>query len=309
MSQLTIDHTPLPAQVQHTHLELQNTGELSNAVHELAEVQHQQRPRLRAPSVSSNSHQKPVSYPGRPASLSSSRGLSFTGHQMLYNPVPYSSYPAGIQPTAYSRGPPPTSQPMPPYTPIPFFRCDGFLVRMFGQRDAAFFIESLLKTNVRNFYPISNVPGWNGALMVQNPSASDARPVAVMPFPNNQSRQLWILDFVPSPTATIVVPQTIWTPPNQSDWRQYVEQANLRMPVFFMQSNGAIGLPLTRATAGDTATLHCADSPAPLGGGHSTQIRIAVGTSFTCLSFLPLPFPTRALPPTEFPRCTPVAWL
>ena len=221
----------------------------------------------------------------------------------------YSSYSAGIQPTAYTQGPPPTSQPMrPPYTPIPFVQCDAFLVRMFGQRDAAFFIESLLKTNAKNVYLISNVPGWNNALMVQNPSASDARPAAVLPLPNNQSRHLWILDFVPSPTAT-VVPQTIWTPPNQSDWRRYVEQANLRMPVFFMQSNGAIGLPLTRATAGDTATLHCADSPAPLGGGHSTQIRIAVGTSFTCLSFLPLPFPTRAPPLTEFPRCTPVAWL
>ncbi|KAH9967204.1 hypothetical protein BC827DRAFT_1123273 [Russula dissimulans] len=85
---------------------------------------------------------------------------------------------------------------------------------------------------------------------------------------------LWLLDFVPSPNF-VVVPQKIWTPPNQSDWRRYVEQANLRMPVFFVQSDGSIGLPLTRATAGDTAMLHHAASPAPLGGGHSTQIRIA----------------------------------
>ncbi|KAI0255941.1 hypothetical protein BJV78DRAFT_1107592, partial [Lactifluus subvellereus] len=72
-----------------------------------------------------------------------------------------------------------------------------------------------------------------------------------------------------------VIPQKIWSPPNQSDWRRYVEQATLRMPVFFVQNNGTIGLPLPRAAVGDTATLRHADRPAPLGGGHSTQIRIA----------------------------------
>jgi hypothetical protein len=60
------------------------------------------------------------------------------------------------------------------------------------------------------------------------------------------------------------------------------------MPVFFIQNNGAIGLPLPRATVGDTAGLRNADLPAPLGGGHSTQIRIAVSSlplpSLHCLS-------------------------
>jgi len=161
------------------------------------------------------------------------------------------------------------------YNHIPFVQCQGIIVRMFGQRDAAFFIESLLKMNTRDVYLISNVPGWPSALMVQNPSVPDAPPATVMTLPNSPSRHLWILDFIPSPTANVqVVRQAIWTPPNQSDWRRYVEQANLRMPIFF-QNNGALGLPLTRAATGDTATLHLANSPAPLGGGHSTQIRIA----------------------------------
>jgi len=90
------------------------------------------------------------------------------------------------------------------------------------------------------------------------------------------NRPLWLLDFIPSPTCDII-PQKIWTPPNQPDWRRNVEQANLCMPVFFVQNNGVIGLPLPRATMRDTvSTLRHADSTAPLGGGHFTKILIAV---------------------------------
>jgi len=168
------------------------------------------------------------------------------------------------------------------YTSVAFVRSDGFLVRMFGERDAAFFIESLLKMNARDVYLVGNVPGWPDALMVQRPSVGDTR-YDVMA--NNSP--LWLLDFIPRPIYR-VVPQKIWTPPNQSDWRRYVEQTNLRMPVFFVQNNGTIGLPLARAAVGDTASLRRADSAAPLGGGHSTQIRIAVSSS----SPYPLPPPS-----------------
>jgi hypothetical protein len=177
---------------------------------------------------------------------------------------------------------------------IAFIRSDGFLVRMFGERDAAFFIESLLKMNAKDVYLIGNVPGWPNALMVQRPSVGDTRYDAVA---NNHP--LWLLDFIPLPIYH-VVPQKIWTPPNQSDWRRYVEQANLRMPVFFVQNDGAIGLQLPRAAVGDTASLRGADNAAPLGGGHSTQIRIAVSSSSPC----PLPPPSPLVffsTPTWFP--------
>jgi hypothetical protein len=159
------------------------------------------------------------------------------------------------------------------YASVAFVRSDGFLVRMFGERDAAFFIESLLKMNARDVYLVGNVPGWPDALMIQRPSVGDTRYDVLA---NNSP--LWVLDFIPRPIYR-VVPQKIWTPPNQSDWRRYVEQSNLRMPVFFVQNNGTIGLPLARAAVGDTASLRRGDSAAPLGGGHSTQIRIAVSSS------------------------------
>jgi hypothetical protein len=141
---------------------------------------------------------------------------------------------------------------------------------MFGPRDAAFFLESLLKVDAQEVDLIGNVPGWPNALMVPWPSVSGTNPDALA---SNQA-PLWLLDFMPLPRL-VVVTQKIWSPPNQSDWRRYVEQANLRMPVFFMQNNGAIGLPLSRAAVGDTASLRSANRAAPLGGGHSTQIRIA----------------------------------
>jgi hypothetical protein len=147
---------------------------------------------------------------------------------------------------------------------------------MFGRGEATLYIESLLKVNARDLFLFGDVLGWHNALMVPNPSINDGRYVAIAP--NNQP--LWLLDITPGPLYR-VVPQKIWTPPNQSDWRRYVEQANLRMPIFFIQNDGATGLPLARGLSGQRALLRGGDKPAHLGGGHSTQIRIAVSTSLS----------------------------
>jgi hypothetical protein len=164
------------------------------------------------------------------------------------------------------------------YTSTPFLYGDGFLTRMFGRRDAALFIELLLKIDARNVHLVGNVPGWHNAMMTKIPSTQDARVDAL--GPNNQP--LYLLDFIPPPIYH-VVPQKIWTPPNQSNWRRYVEQASLHMPVFFIQNDGTIGLPLERALRGDSASLRLAGVPPPLGGawgrGYSTRIRITVSTS------------------------------
>ena len=178
-------------------------------------------------------------------------------------------------------------------------------MRMFGRRDAALFIESLLKVNVRDVVLYEKVHEWHNALMVSNPSINDGRYVAFAP--NNQP--LWILDIIPGPTDN-VVPQRIWTPPNQSDWRRYVEQARLCMPIFFIQNDGTIGLPLVRALSGQRGLLRCGDTPAPLGGGHSTQIRIAVSAALSPplqpppsppFFFLRLSFRLKTWPASQWP--------
>ncbi len=156
------------------------------------------------------------------------------------------------------------------FLPFRLVHSEGFLTKMFGRRDAAFFIGTLFKVNSRNLYLVGNMPEYLSGLMVQSPSNLDARADAIRP----DNQPLWLLDMIAQPMYQ-VVPQKMWTPPNQSDWHRYVEQASLHLPVFFIQNDGAAGLPLVRALAGDTASLRGANMPAPLGGGHSTQIRIA----------------------------------
>jgi hypothetical protein len=207
------------------------------------------------------------------------------------------SYHNASIPAQHPSRPSPNGYPNQPCTPIAFNRTEGFLTRMFGRRDAAFFIQSLFKVDVRDVYLVGNVPGWHNAFMTRTPSIHDARVDAI----DANNRPLWLLDIVP-PSMYHVVPQQIWTPPNQSDWRRYVEQANLRMPVFFIQNDGTIGLPLARAIAGDRA-LRSADMPAPLGGGHSTQIRIAVSTSLSPPLHIPPPLPSISHPPSPPHPC------
>ena len=171
-----------------------------------------------------------------------------------------------------------SSSPFASIRTIPFIRSEGFLTKMFGRQDAAFFIEVLLKMDAREVQLVGNVPGWPCALLSERPSLGpdSIQEACAVLAPNNQP--LWLLDFIPSHMYP-VVPQKIWTPPNQSDWRRYVAQASLRMPVFFIQYNGTVGLPLPQALVGDRGLLRGAEKAAPLGGGHSTQIRIAVSTS------------------------------
>ena len=73
-----------------------------------------------------------------------------------------------------------------------------------------------------------------------------------------------------------VVRQSLWSPRNVTDFRQHVTEAPLQLPIFFTQENGALGLSLDDAAHGRYQTLHDARMPAPLGGKHTTYIRILV---------------------------------
>jgi hypothetical protein len=88
-------------------------------------------------------------------------------------------------------------------------------------------------------------------------------------------RPLWLLDYSIAQTGT-VVPQELWSPQNVNDFRQYVTEAELQMPIFFVQDNGCLGLPLGDALNGRCHTLRGAQMHAPLGGKTTTFIRIKV---------------------------------
>ncbi|KAH9959888.1 hypothetical protein BGW80DRAFT_1256365 [Lactifluus volemus] len=108
---------------------------------------------------------------------------------------------------------------------------------MFGSRDAAFFIESLLKTTAASVQVYSNVPGWPNALMVSQPSVPGTRPDA---FYNSLASRLYPLSLRPR---------------HPSDNLEPTKSVQLA------SNNGTIGLPLECAVAGDTTSLGQARKP------------------------------------------------
>ena len=88
-------------------------------------------------------------------------------------------------------------------------------------------------------------------------------------------RPLWLLDYSYTPTGT-VVPQELWSPQNVNDFKQYVTEAELQMPIFFIQDNGHLGLPLGDAMAGRCHTLRDARMCPRPEGKATTFIRIKV---------------------------------
>jgi hypothetical protein len=120
-----------------------------------------------------------------------------------------------------------------------------------------------------------SVSGWPGAFFITNPPMNHCRPHHIG---NNQ--YAWLLDYAIRHGGT-VVPQLLWSPQGQGDWRRYVQQATLNLPVFFVDADGSLGVPVAYAAAGQM-TLRNAKEPPPLGDKTTTKIRISV-----CFFYIP----------------------
>jgi len=94
----------------------------------------------------------------------------------------------------------------------------------------------------------------------------------VVVFPNQYS---WVLDRGVMGIGT-VIPQNLWVPNTVTDRRQHVEEAGLQMPIFFLHTDGRLGLTLEAAVGGRCNTLLNFQSSAPLGPQTTTHIRIGV---------------------------------
>ncbi|KAI0320882.1 hypothetical protein OF83DRAFT_1052226 [Amylostereum chailletii] len=84
------------------------------------------------------------------------------------------------------------------------------------------------------------------------------------------------LDCVTNFRRGTVVPQRLWCPKTTTDLRQYVVDAPLQMPIFFVNQDGSVGLSVNDAIEGNSLNSVWANIPANLGGKASTHIRIAV---------------------------------
>jgi hypothetical protein len=146
---------------------------------------------------------------------------------------------------------------------------DGYVAYTFTPQVAAVYLRQLCKINDPRVVQTFSVSGWPGAFFITNPPMNHCRPYHIG---NNQ--YAWLLDYAIRPGGT-VVPQLLWTPQGQGDWPQYVEQARLDLPVFFVNADGSLGVPVAYAAAGQM-TLRNAKEPPPLGDKTTTKIRISV---------------------------------
>jgi hypothetical protein len=105
---------------------------------------------------------------------------------------------------------------------------------------------------------------------IQNPAIQHTPPSTYI-----SNRPAWLLDYLLRNYGT-VVPQSIWSPGTPSDAQRY-NNVTLNMPIFFVQSDRrTLGLQLVHAAAGDCMGVLNARAAAPVGGCHTTSIRIKV---------------------------------
>ena len=146
---------------------------------------------------------------------------------------------------------------------------DGYISQTFGSRAAEQHFLNLLKnTSIpllansfhiereEDFFFVHSVPPHILALSLNPPDR-------------------WLLDRGIMDKGT-VVPQTMWSPHSVVDIRQYVENAELQMPIFFEDEDGGLGLSVGAFTDGRSHVLRNANDPAPLGQKTTTHIRIVV---------------------------------
>jgi hypothetical protein len=161
---------------------------------------------------------------------------------------------------------------MKPPVPATDLLVDGFLANMFSPRDTHIFFTFLLRTpDFLRYYGITYSPGvW---FMTQNSPYVQRSPLGIA----TQNPPL-ALDFSVKETQGTVVPQRRWFPADEVDFRRFVTEATLQLPIFFVNRNGGIGFWLPDILQGRDRDLYNRDSEASLGGVATTHIRINVGS-------------------------------
>jgi hypothetical protein len=172
---------------------------------------------------------------------------------------------------------------------------DGYISYTFGPQNAEDYIRHLVNANPT---PIWVVRHQSGAFYTFNQPAAD--PHFIPPAVALYGRHAWLLDYgvrLGQGFGGSVVPQQIWFPQGQGDRRRYVDQARFRLPMFFLNANGSLGVPVLSAAEGHMQ-LRDVVLPAQLADKSTIKIRINV-----CARSLP------AHSPPSLTVCTAVARL
>ena len=155
---------------------------------------------------------------------------------------------------------------------------DGYISRTFGPRVAGGYIAHLFGVDAATIQAIRQTD----AFYVFNPP-----PYYIPPALSVHGRDAWLLDFaVINKSGGSIVPQQLWSPQGQGDRRRYVDQMQFRLPMFFVNMNGDLGVPVTNAAAG-VMQLRGVNLPPQLADKNTIKIRINV-----CIHFLPAHSPS-----------------
>jgi hypothetical protein len=122
----------------------------------------------------------------------------------------------------------------------------------------------------------------SGAYSVFTPPSHFSPPI------RTQYGDTWVLDHAVRPGGS-VVPQQLWAPQGQGDRRRYVDQVQFGMPIFFVNMNGDLGVPVMNAAAG-YMQLRDASLPQSLIDRSTTKIRIEVCAWFPLSYLFPITY-------------------
>lgn len=144
---------------------------------------------------------------------------------------------------------------------------DGYISQTFRSRAAEqYFLKLLESTSIP---PLATLPSPGGGCFF---FVYPVPPHIAARFPRPPGRCLLDRGIIIRGT---VVPQKMWFPQSAIGVRQYVERAELQMPVFFEGRDRGLGLSLEASVNSRRHVLRDANDPAPLGPRTTTHIRIA----------------------------------
>jgi hypothetical protein len=143
---------------------------------------------------------------------------------------------------------------------------DGYIPHTFGPQNTESYFLHLFQVAAKSVQAIRHQS--NAFYVFNRPSHHISPAISV------QGRDAWLLDYAVTSGGS-VVPQQLWFPQGQGDRRRYVDQAQFRMPIFFVNRDGSRGVSVVDAAAG-RMQLRGAGLPAQLVDKTTIKIRISV---------------------------------
>ena len=147
---------------------------------------------------------------------------------------------------------------------------DGYISYTFTSQHAEFYVVHLFR---RDAASVKATRDRNGAYSVFIPPSHFSPPI------RTRYGDSCVFDYAVR-TGGSVVPQQLWAPQGQGDRRRYVDQVQFSMPIFFVNMDGGLGVPVMNAAAGHMQ-LREAHLPPSLLDRTTTKIRIGVCARFS----------------------------